>query len=173
MSDFTEGSRQAAPQEGNPFRPYADPLGSNHNDNLYEELKDPVGDLRNSSNNGAFSQDPYRISDFESGGMAGLGEFDVNGLEFDNHVDTVQNAKNLFRLAGYRYLATLATSPFNIAQTLLQVQYLPSAIQQPEPIKPLFEEGEEIVDETGDMLDPDSLAYYEYLRARHSDRGTQ
>ncbi|KAJ1794063.1 hypothetical protein LPJ59_004614, partial [Coemansia sp. RSA 2399] len=172
MSDFTEGS-QTASQEGNPFRPYADPLGSNHNDKLYEELKDPVGDLRNYSNNGAFPQDPYRISGSESGGMAGLGEFDVKGLEFNNHVDTAQNAKNLFRLAGYRYLATLATSPFNIAQTLLQVQYLPAAVQQPELIRSLVEDGHEYVDEAGDMFDPDSLAYYDYLRARHSDRGTQ
>ncbi|KAJ1668024.1 hypothetical protein IW140_002457 [Coemansia sp. RSA 1813] len=172
MSDFTEGSR-TAPQEGNPFRPYVDTLGGRHNDNLYEELKNPANNLRNLTSGGAFSEDPYRLSGSEGGGIAGLEEFDVNGLEYDSHVDTAQYAKDLLRFAGYRYLATLASSPFTIAQTLLQVQYLPAAVLQSEPSKSSSDETQDKLDEVGDIVDPDDLAYYDYLRARHSERGTQ
>ncbi|KAJ2551219.1 hypothetical protein EV175_003773 [Coemansia sp. RSA 1933] len=169
MSDFTEGNRTAAPQEGNPFRPYADPLGGTHNDDLYEELKNPVGSIRGLSRIGENSLDPYRLNGTEGGAVSGSDVFDSLGLDYQGPVDAVQTAKDLFRYAGLRYLSALASSPFNIAQTLLQVQYLPAAVQGPIPA----DEGRDILEEAGDMLNPNDLEYYEYLRMRHTNHGTQ
>ncbi|KAJ2606043.1 hypothetical protein EV177_006016 [Coemansia sp. RSA 1804] len=171
MSDFTEGGK-ASPQEGNPFRPYAESFNGRHNENLYEDVRDPLASFRNLTNGGGFAEDPYRVSGVDS--VAGLEEFDVNDLRYGDQMDTAQYAKDLLRFAGYRYLAALASSPLNITQTLIQVQCLPVAVRQSEP-----EKQHDAEDRTGqglpeeDKLDPNDLAYYDYLRARHTERGTQ
>lgn len=124
----------------NVYRPYANG-GLDNKAAVYDELRNPLEDLRNST------------------GISNSMDF-VDDLE---PVDTTQAAGELIRFAGYRYLATLAACPFNMSQTLLQVQYLPSALKYKDTAPQGKGEEEDAVP------DPDDPAYYEYLRARHND----
>ncbi|KAJ1965859.1 hypothetical protein GGI12_000488 [Dipsacomyces acuminosporus] len=181
MSDYT-----GAQNQGNPYRPYAESFGSksgNAAGGIYDELRNPLEGLRNATADSQFASNPLALSGISS---------DINGLRLENldsadldmyteHVDTAQAATELVKFAGYRYLATLAACPFNIAQTLLQVQYLPAAAKyalaeaQGQGSSSVSDErgGEVGEDDDDEAPDPDDPAYYDYLRARQTGSSAQ
>ncbi|KAJ2082874.1 hypothetical protein H4R24_001266 [Coemansia sp. RSA 988] len=163
MADFADSGNRGAAQPGNPFRPYAEPIGSRTtgSNGSYDEVGNPLEGLRN------MSSDPFRMSGLPIE-VNGLDDVDAVTLGYDEQLDTAQAAIELLKFAGYRYLTTLGASPFAIAQTLLQVQHLPTAVRESELTKVQRELTEQPEDE---VPDPDDPAYYEYLRARHSGRG--
>ncbi|KAJ2686711.1 hypothetical protein IWW39_003459 [Coemansia spiralis] len=168
MSGFADSNKT----QGSSFRPYADSVGGNAaGAGIYDDLRNPLEGLRNATSK-RLSDNPFELfglpSDTSGISFGGLGADD---LGYDEPADTAQAASELVKFAGYRFLGTLAASPFRIAQTLLQVQYLPVAAKYSEESE-VLQQGEEAIDE--DVApDPDSPAYYEYLRARHSGRSTQ
>ncbi|KAJ1803495.1 hypothetical protein LPJ75_005865, partial [Coemansia sp. RSA 2598] len=111
-----------------------------------------------------------------------LEELNAIDLGYDDQLDTAQAAKELVKFAGYRFISTLIACPFSMSQTLLQVQYLPAAAKYSEAKDRqarLGDDGQPGVSANGEdeleenAPDPDDPAYYEYLRARHSGRGSQ
>ncbi|KAJ2460102.1 hypothetical protein GGF42_001057 [Coemansia sp. RSA 2424] len=168
MSDFADTSKA----QGSSFRPYAESVGGNAaGAGIYDDLRNPLEGLRNATT-GRLSDNPFELAGLpsETGGM-NFGGLGADDLGYGEPTDTTQAASELVKFAGYRFLGTLAASPFRIAQTLLQVQYLPVAAKYSEESEAL-QQGDEAVDEDS-APDPDSPAYYEYLRARHSGRSTQ
>ncbi|KAJ1880362.1 hypothetical protein H4R99_000045 [Coemansia sp. RSA 1722] len=176
MADYAESGRT---QGGNPFRPYAEGTGnsgSGSSGGIYDDLKNPLEGLRGMSTGGNFTGSPLRVAGYTSDAIP-LEELNAIDLGYDDdHLDTAQAAKELIKFAGYRFLSTLVACPFSMSQTLLQVQYLPAAAKYSEARdKHLRTDAEQLGDGEfqGDAPDPDDPAYYEYLRARHSGRGTQ
>ncbi|KAJ2783129.1 hypothetical protein H4R18_001877 [Coemansia javaensis] len=151
---MADSSSSAGGQARNPFRPYAEAVGgAGPQGDLQGPL--PLEGLRNAGSPLGLSGLPTDVS--------GLVE-DAGGIEYaDEALDTAQAATELVKFAGYRYLATLASNPLSLAQTLLQVQCLPAAVRA--------DELQERPDEDDETPDPDDPAYYEYLRARHSGGG--
>ncbi|KAJ1720898.1 hypothetical protein LPJ53_004521 [Coemansia erecta] len=149
------------------YRPYADVSAGNSSGGIYDELKNPLDNLRSN-----LPSSGLRTSGYPATGTADLATLD---LDYDVHVDTTQAAQELGKFAALRLLSTLVASPFGIAQTLLQVQYLPLAVryssqeQQQQLQQQNGEEGEKEDGEAEEGVpDPDDPEYYEYLRARHS-----
>ncbi|KAJ1934413.1 hypothetical protein EC988_008819, partial [Linderina pennispora] len=158
MTDFSDKSQGA-----NPFRPYAESTGSRTNA-MFEELRNPLEGLR-AATSGQF-ESPLALPPNTSVVIEDLDSVDFGDYE---QVDTAQAASELVRFACYRYAATLAASPFSMAQTLLQVQCLPEAARQ-DAVKQ--DKASEEEDE-GEAPDPDDPAYYEYLRARAAGSSAQ
>ncbi|KAJ2018235.1 hypothetical protein H4S03_007132 [Coemansia sp. S3946] len=168
MSDFADTNKT----QGNSFRPYAESVGGNSaGAGIYDDLRNPLEGLRNATN-GRLSDNPFELSGLPSdaSGM-NFGGLGADDLGYGEPTDPTQAASELVKFAGYRFLGTLAASPFRITQTLLQVQYLPIAAKYNEESE-VSQLDDEPVDEDA-APDPDSPAYYEYLRARHSGRSTQ
>ncbi|KAJ2000542.1 hypothetical protein GGI04_003563 [Coemansia thaxteri] len=165
--------------QGSSFRPYADSATGNAtgSSGIYDDLRNPLESLRNAARDGQLSDNAFELSRLSSDTSGlhfeGLG---ANELGYADSVDTTQAATELVKFAGYRFLATLAACPFSISQTLLQVQYLPTAAKFSEASEALHKQSS-----SGDLNDaddentpdPDSPDYYEYLRARHSGRNAQ
>ncbi|KAJ1849476.1 hypothetical protein LPJ73_003720 [Coemansia sp. RSA 2703] len=153
MADYSSSSA---------YRPYADTTANNSSSSsggIYDELKNPLDSLRANLPPSGLRTTGY------SGSSTDLSALD---LDYDVQVDTAQAAQELGKFAALRLLSTFMASPFSIAQTLLQVQYLPLAVRysstaDQDKDKDMGEEGEE-----GGVPDADDPAYYEYLRARHS-----
>ncbi|KAJ2350805.1 hypothetical protein GGF43_004217 [Coemansia sp. RSA 2618] len=148
MSEFSDNSTAG----GNAFRPYAEPVGQGSRQSA--DLN-PLSGVRNMSSTrlNPLPMDVSSLADMEM------------DLELDTELDTAQAAVELGKFAGYRFLAVLGSNPFTVAQTLLQVQHLPTAVRA-EAARPAPED-------EGETPDPDDPAYYEYLRARHSGRSTR
>ncbi|KAJ1932081.1 hypothetical protein FBU59_006490, partial [Linderina macrospora] len=160
MSDFADKS-----QGPNPFRPYADSTGA-RTTAMFDELRNPLDSLR-AATSGQF-ESPLALPPNTSVTLEPLDSVDFG--EYSEHVDTAQAAGELMKFAFYRYLATLAASPFSMAQTLQQVQYLPEAARQ-EAAKQDRQRSEET--DNDEAPDPDDPAYYEYLRARQAGSSAQ
>ncbi|KAJ1858055.1 hypothetical protein GGH12_003908 [Coemansia sp. RSA 1822] len=144
MTDFSENNGAT----GNVFRPYAEPVG--RNSGVLADLN-PLDSLRRlNTSDGEGMRLPVSLD------MRSLSDMDID-LDMDE-LDTTQAAMELAKFAGFRFLTTLVANPFNVAQTLLQVQHLPLAVR------------EERAASNDGTPDPDDPAYYEYLRARHSGR---
>ncbi|KAJ1898835.1 hypothetical protein LPJ66_002498 [Kickxella alabastrina] len=183
MADFTDSNRT---QGSNPYRPYADTAsnsagGSSNGgggNGIYDDLKNPLEGLRNATN-GQFTGSSLRAAGYapDANGVS-LEDLNAIDLGYDEQMDMAQAAKELVKFSGYRFISTLLACPFSISQTLLQVQYLPTAAkysgmkdkQEGDAAKAYdSEEG----DAEDNVPDPDDPAYYEYLRARHSGRTVQ
>ncbi|KAJ1644412.1 hypothetical protein LPJ64_003903 [Coemansia asiatica] len=182
MADYTESGRTHG---GNPFRPYAESTatsGSGSNGGIYDDLKNPLEGLRGMASSGNFSGSPLKLAGYgaEASGVS-LEELNAIDLGYDDQLDTAQAAKELVKFAGYRFLSTLIACPFSMSQTLLQVQYLPAAAKFSEAKDKQMRLGNSqsglSIDDDDELEDnapdPDDPAYYEYLRARHSGRGSQ
>ncbi|KAJ2444624.1 hypothetical protein IWW46_001914, partial [Coemansia sp. RSA 2440] len=145
MTEFSESSGASA----NVFRPYAEPVG--RNSGALADLN-PLDGLRRLNTSDVESlRVPVSLD------MRSLADIELSMDE----LDTTQAALELAKFAGFRFLTTLVANPFNVAQTLLQVQHLPLAVR------------EERTPASDGTPDPDDPAYYEYLRARHTGRTTR
>ncbi|KAJ2783060.1 hypothetical protein GGI15_002714 [Coemansia interrupta] len=146
MADYSSSSA---------YRPYADMSATNGTGGMYDELKNPLDSLRANLPSSGLRSAAYPATDLST-----------VDLDYSEHVDTAQAAQELGKFAALRLLSTLVASPFSIAQTLLQVQYLPLAVRSTSEQR--REEAEIGGEEAESVPDPDDPEYYEYLRARHS-----
>ncbi|KAJ1916084.1 hypothetical protein H4219_003985 [Mycoemilia scoparia] len=115
------------------FRPYANGSSSNNVNASDQGFSFPVEPIQNplsaySADLGSGNANTLELAGIPSN-VQGISAEDLNleDIEIDQEqTDVVEAVRGLIRFAGLRYLTTIIANPFQIAQTLLQVQYNPN-----------------------------------------------